>query len=89
MEHSRQTALELVGAYHACCMLERDVILVISSLNYYKSSACNLLGEDELDYADFCGKMLSELYRKVSSAALSMTTRCADAIMEGKKNEGK
>lgn len=105
MEHSRQNALDLMNAFHACCVLERDVIIAISSLNYYKSAACKILGEEYSTYADSCGKVLSELYHKVSSICLIMTALCADAVMdgewlsspthcddecmEGKKDEGK
>ena len=89
MELSRSDALNIMNAFHACCALERDLAIVAISLKYYKISACGFLGAEEAAYADLCGKMLSELSRKVSSACLSMTTRCADAIIEGRKLEGK
>ena len=84
MELSRQDALDVMNAFHSCCVLERDLIVAISSLNFYKSSACKLLGEEYFTYADSCGRMLSELYHKVSSACLIMTTLCSDAVMDGK-----
>lgn len=89
MELSRKDALNIMNAFHACCVLERDLAVAIASLRYYKISACEFLGADEAAYADLCGKILSELSHKVSSACLSMTTRCSDAIIEGKKLEGK
>jgi hypothetical protein len=89
MEHSRQDAIDIMNAFHACSVLERDIIIAISSLNFYRNTTCKFLGEESVNYADSCREMLSELYQKVSSLCLIMTSRCADTIMEGKKDEGK
>ena len=46
MEHSRQDAIDIMNAFHACCVLERDLVIALSSLNFYRSSTCKFLGED-------------------------------------------